>query len=380
MHTKQRYIGLMSGTSIDGIDAGLVEFDGDNCRLIARHLHPIPQDMEASLHQLCSNGANEIEAIAEADIKLGRLFAQASLALLAKTSYSTRDITAIGSHGQTIRHIPQASYTLQIGDPNTIATLTNIDTVADFRRKDMALGGQGAPLVPAFHQAVFQHPSLSRCIVNIGGLANVTYLPTSADDIQSGTGISGYDTGPGNTLLDAWYKQHHGDSYDKDGKWAASGQVIPALLARLLAHPYFSQPLPKSTGRETFHLAWLNEQLSAERLTENNSGVRTADIQRTLLQFTAASIANEIKALMPSSEVYICGGGASNPVLMAALTQELTGYPIATTAALGIDPDWVEAIAFAWLAKQFIDNKPGNLPAVTGASRPAILGGLYPAN
>lgn len=380
MQNKQRYIGLMSGTSIDGIDAALVEFDGDHCRLITRHLHPIPKDMEVALHQLCSNGPNEIEAIAQADIQLGRLFARASLELLAKSPYSAGDITAIGSHGQTIRHIPQAAYTLQIGDPNTIATLTNIDTVADFRRKDMALGGQGAPLVPAFHQAVFQHPSINRCIVNIGGLANVTYLPAGTDENHLGTGITGYDTGPGNTLLDAWYKLHHGENgYDKDGEWAASGRVIPALLTRLLDHPYFAQPLPKSTGRETFHLAWLNEQLNAEQNAEASDYTNAADIQRTLTLFTAASIANEIKTLMPTGEIYICGGGAANPLLMAALTQELKGYPIASTSALGVDPDWVEAIAFAWLAKQFVDNKPGNLPAVTGASRRAVLGGLYPA-
>ncbi|MFT5879551.1 MAG: anhydro-N-acetylmuramic acid kinase [Moritella sp.] len=393
--SKELYIGLMSGTSIDGIDAALVEFSSNNCQLIAQYLQPLPSQLTAALHRLCQSGTNEIDLLAGIDKQLAALFAQASLQLLSISGYSAADITAIGSHGQTIRHHPELDFTLQIGDPNILATITNIDTIADFRRKDMALGGQGAPLVPAFHQAVFQHPQVSRAVVNIGGLANVTFLPNQQ---QAGT-VIGYDTGPGNTLLDAWYRLHHvsgksddknakGDyendkHYDENGLWARSGTVIEELLTQLLKHGYFQLNPPKSTGRELFNLTWLQRHLSPEDQSSsqlNSQLYSPADVQRSLVRFTAISIANEIKQLMPSGEVYICGGGAANPLLMQDIASQLLQYQVNTTAALGIDPDWVEAIAFAWLAKQHVHKQPGNIPAVTGASRPAILGSFYPAD
>lgn len=374
------YIGLMSGTSIDGIDAALVSFENGQCQLIAQHLQPMPPALTAQLHQLCRPNDNEIGTLATIEQPLAEAFALACEQLLAKTNYSPNDITAIGSHGQTIRHHPEHQFTLQIGDANILAALTDIDTVADFRRKDMALGGQGAPLVPAFHQAVFQHQSINRAIVNIGGLANITYLPS----LKHNKSILGYDTGPGNTLLDAWFKAKNNskNSYDTDGKWAASGVIITPLLTRLLQHDYFSLAPPKSTGRELFNLAWLQGYLNTLVVSYTD-----ADVQRTLTRFTALSIANEINKLMPSaednnhivSEVYICGGGAANPLLMTDLAELLPQTPVMTTAHIGIAPDWVEAIAFAWLAKQHIHKLPGNLPAVTGASRLAILGALYPA-
>ncbi|CAM3031325.1 anhydro-N-acetylmuramic acid kinase [Moritella viscosa] len=393
---RELYIGLMSGTSIDGIDAALVAFEHGKCQLIAQHLQAMPAKLTAQLHQLCRPNGNEISTLATIEQPLAETFALACEQLLAKTQYTAKDITAIGSHGQTVRHHPEHGFTLQIGDANILAALTNIDTVADFRRKDMAFGGQGAPLVPAFHQAVFQHQSINRAIVNIGGLANITYLPS----LQQNKSIIGYDTGPGNTLLDAWFtaKNNSLKSYDEDGQWAKSGVVIESLLTSLLQHAFFALNPPKSTGRELFNLAWLQPYLNK---TLNNSldtisdkhplSYSDADVQRTLTRFTAVSIANEVTKLMHNSignksnnvnitnEVYICGGGAANPLLMADLAQLLPVTPVMTTTEIGIDPDWVEAIAFAWLAKQHIHKQPGNLPAVTGASRLAILGAFYPA-
>ena len=381
---RELYIGLMSGTSIDGIDAALVEFEDGKCQLIAQHLQPMPATLTAQLHQLCRPNNNEISALAIIEQPLAQAFALACQQLLAKTSYTASDVTAIGSHGQTIRHHPEHGFTLQIGDANILAALTNIDTVADFRRKDMALGGQGAPLVPAFHQAVFQHQTINRAIVNIGGLANITYLPSR----QQAKPSIGYDTGPGNTLLDAWFSANSDSDrhYDIDGQWASSGVIIEPLLTSLLQHEYFTLNPPKSTGRELFNLAWLGKYLTigAREYTD-------ADIQRTLTRFTAVSITNEVTKLLQSgrvnssgevsisTEVYICGGGAANPLLMADLAQLLPNSPVMTTAEIGIAPDWVEAIAFAWLAKQHMHKQPGNLPAVTGASRLAILGAFYPA-
>ncbi|WP_075533533.1 anhydro-N-acetylmuramic acid kinase [Moritella viscosa] len=376
---RELYIGLMSGTSIDGIDAALVAFEHGKCELIAQHLQVMPAKLTAQLHQLCRPNDNEISTLAIIDQPLAQAFALACQQLLAKTPYTASDITAIGSHGQTIRHHPEHSFTLQIGDANVLAALTNIDTVADFRRKDMALGGQGAPLVPAFHQAVFQHQSINRAIVNIGGLANITYLPS----LQQNKSIIGYDTGPGNTLLDAWFtaKNNSLKSYDEDGQWAKSGLVIESLLTSLLKHEFFALVPPKSTGRELFNLAWLQGYLDILAVPYSN-----ADVQRTLTRFTAVSVANEVNKLMLSNndgdingEVYICGGGAANPLLMADLALLLPVTPVMTTTEIGIDPNWVEAIAFAWLAKQHIHKLPGNLPAATGASRLAVLGAFYPA-
>lgn len=398
---RELYIGLMSGTSIDGIDAALVAFENCKCQLIAQHLQPMSVTLTAQLHQLCRPQHDEITALATIEQPLAQAFALACQQLLAKTPYTASDVTAIGSHGQTIRHHPEHGFTLQIGDANMLAAVTNINTVADFRRKDMALGGQGAPLVPAFHQAVFQHPHINRAIVNIGGLANITYLPC----LTQASPVIGYDTGPGNTLLDAWFTAHHNNekNYDEEGQWAKSGVIIAPLLTLLLQHKYFALTPPKSTGRELFNLAWLQPYLDNllddnaddnaddnikrslnNRADKSHQVYSAADVQRTLTRFTAVSIANEVAKLncgnvTISTEVYICGGGAANPLLMADLTQLLPNSPVMTTAEIGIDPDWVEAMAFAWLAKQHIHKQPGNLPAVTGASRVAILGAFYPA-
>ncbi|WP_447829052.1 anhydro-N-acetylmuramic acid kinase [Aeromonas salmonicida] len=365
----ERYIGLMSGTSMDGIDAVLVMMDGDELRVEAAISHPWPTARE--LHELCTPSDNEIDRMGVADNLVAREFATATHALLAKAGLTPKDIRAIGSHGQTIRHRPQLGFTLQIGNAALLAALTGIDVIADFRTMDMALGGQGAPLVPAFHQALFAKPGALRVVLNLGGIANISVLPGNAG------GVYGFDTGPANTLLDGWYRRHQpdGGNYDASGQWAASGQLIPALLEKLLAHPYFAAPAPKSTGREMFTLAWLDDELAG-------SGYAPVDVQRTLQALTCHSIARQLPALdeaQSQPELFVCGGGAHNTPLLSELANLLPGWRIASTTELGIAPDWMEGAAFAWLAQRFIHRKPGNLPAVTGASRLAVLGALYPA-
>ncbi|MFB0724777.1 anhydro-N-acetylmuramic acid kinase [Aeromonas salmonicida] len=365
----ERYIGLMSGTSMDGIDAVLVMMDGDELRVEAAISHPWPTARE--LHELCTPSDNEIDRMGVADNLVAREFATATHALLAKAGLTPKDIRAIGSHGQTIRHRPQLGFTLQIGNAALLAALTGIDVIADFRTMDMALGGQGAPLVPAFHQALFAKPGALRVVLNLGGIANISVLPGNAG------GVYGFDTGPANTLLDGWYRRHQpgGGNYDAGGQWAASGQLIPALLEKLLAHPFFAAPAPKSTGREMFTLAWLDDELAG-------SGYAPVDVQRTLQALTCHSIARQLPALDEAgggAELFVCGGGAHNAPLLSELASLLPHWRIASTFDLGLAPDWVEGAAFAWLAQRFIHRQPGNLPAVTGASRPAVLGALYPA-
>ncbi|MFM1641840.1 anhydro-N-acetylmuramic acid kinase [Aeromonas salmonicida] len=365
----ERYIGLMSGTSMDGIDAVLVMMDGDELRVEAAISHPWPTARE--LHELCTPSDNEIDRMGVADNLVAREFATATHALLAKAGLTPKDIRAIGSHGQTIRHRPQLGFTLQIGNAALLAALTGIDVIADFRTMDMALGGQGAPLVPAFHQALFAKPGALRVVLNLGGIANISVLPGNAG------GVYGFDTGPANTLLDGWYRRHqpHGGNYDAGGQWAASGRLIPALLEKLLAHPYFAAPWPKSTGREMFTLDWLDGELAG-------SAYAPVDVQRTLQALTCHSIARQLPALDETQsrpELYVCGGGAHNAPLLSELASLLPTWRIASTFDLGLAPDWVEGAAFAWLAQRFIQRQPGNLPAVTGASRLAVLGALYPA-
>lgn len=367
----ERYIGLMSGTSMDGIDAVLVMIAGDELRVEAALCHPWPAQAACELHTLCTPGDNEIDRMGVADNLVAREFATATHALLAKAELEPKDIRAIGSHGQTIRHRPQLGFTLQIGNAALLAALTGIDVIADFRTMDMALGGQGAPLVPAFHQALFAKPGALRVVLNLGGIANISILPGQAD------GVYGFDTGPANTLLDGWYRRHqpHGGSYDAGGKWATSGHTVPPLLEKLLAHPYFAAPAPKSTGREMFTLDWLDGELAG-------SAYAAVDVQRTLQALTCHSIARQLPAPNEGQirpELFVCGGGAHNAPLLAELATCLPGWRITTTDELGIAPDWVEGAAFAWLAQRFIHRQPGNLPAVTGASRPAVLGALYPA-
>jgi anhydro-N-acetylmuramic acid kinase len=368
---KERYIGLMSGTSMDGIDAVLVMIDGDELRVEAALCHPWPTARE--LHALSTPGENEIDRMGVADNLVAREFAAATHALLAKAGLTPEDIRAIGSHGQTIRHRPQLGFTLQIGNAALLAALTGIDVVADFRTMDMALGGQGAPLVPAFHQALFAKPGALRVVLNLGGIANISVLPGNPG------GVYGFDTGPANTLLDGWYRRHQpdGGNYDAGGKWAASGQLIPDLLGKLLAHPYFAAAAPKSTGREMFTLDWLDGKLAGTTYAP-------VDVQRTLQALTCHSIARQLPAQpeavgtsQPKAELFVCGGGAHNAPLLAELASLLPCWHIASTFDLGIAPDWAEGAAFAWLAQRFIHRKPGNLPAVTGASRPAVLGALY---
>lgn len=368
------YIGLMSGTSVDGIDAVLVAIDGPGqIRLLATHQHPYPPDVRAQIQSLTSavpgNGnSSELERAGELDMALGGLFADAANRVREKTSLHISDIRAIGSHGQTLRHRPRAAhpFTIQIANPSMIAERTGITTVADFRPRDMAAGGQGAPLVPAFHHWLFHRPGCARVVVNIGGIANITYLPKTPS-----TPIIGFDTGPGNTLLDQWIEKHQGNHYDRDGEWAASGNISAPLLTRLLNDPYFAEAPPKSTGREHFNLVWLEQHLRA------TAPLSAVDVQASLVELTVSTIALAIQGLGEVDEVYICGGGAHNRHLMRRLQQQLHPVPVVDTASLGLPPDWVEAVAFAWLAHQALDGLPGNLPSVTGARHTVILGGIY---
>lgn len=360
---KELYIGLMSGTSIDGIDAVLVDLEHHQPQVIATHYEKMPPNLRKSILELCQPSANEINRMGELDVALGIQFANAAKALLEKHPEAKNHVKAIGSHGQTIRHYPDKKFTLQIGDPNIIATETGITTIADFRRRDIAEGGQGAPLVPAFHQAVFATNKINRVIVNIGGIANVTLLPANS------THIIGFDTGPGNTLLDAWSETHLQKPKDENGTWASKGLINQSLLENLLNDPYFKLAAPKSTGREYFNLKWLNNYLT------NHTNAN--DIQTTLVELTAYTIIEAINQHMADAEIYICGGGVHNNYLMQRMRTLAPKHSIESTQKLGTDPDWVEAIAFAWLAKQTINKKPGNLKAVTGAAKQTILGGVY---
>jgi len=362
----------MSGTSLDSIDAALVRIDGDSCELLASLDHPIPALLRGKLINLCLPGDNEIDRMGEADSELGLEFAKAVNTLLITAELTPGAIAAIGSHGQTIRHRPAYThpFTLQIGDPNTIAQRTQITTVADFRRRDIAVGGQGAPLAPAFHRAHFSSSDYNRAIINIGGIANITFLGRDGDYL-------GFDTGPGNSLMDAWITQSLDRPFDTNGAWAASGKAIPGLLAAVLKHPYFSQPLPKSTGREDFNLGWLQSILGDTTLT--NEHYQAADVQATLLELSAQSIMREVAQLpAPIDEVYICGGGAFNRALLARMQSLAPSIPVADTTSLGIAPQWVEAAAFAWLASQTLAGRPGNLRQATGARSEVILGAIYP--
>lgn len=372
MVARELYLGLMSGTSIDAVDAALVRCTGQGCELLATLGHPIAPGIRRDIAAISQAGDDEIERLGRLDRQLGTLFADAALALLASTRFGTGDIAAIGSHGQTIRHRPPSAgnappFTLQIGDPNTIAELTGITTVADFRRRDIAAGGEGAPLAPGFHAAAFAREGHHRAIVNIGGIANVTLLAGARL-------ISGFDTGPGNTLLDHWTQAHRGQAYDRDGQWAAEGQVNAALLEQLRSHPYLARRGPRSTGKEAFNLAWLNSCL------QELPALDPRDVQATLAEITADSIASAIMgAATDVAEVYVCGGGARNTDLMRRLDRLLAPRHLDTTAVLGINPEWVEAAAFAWLAWCTMSGLAGNAAAVTGANGNRVLGGIYPA-
>jgi len=370
--SSELFIGLMSGTSLDGIDAALVAFEeGYPPRLLQACGFPWPADLEAELRTLTRPGDNEIARLGEADAWAGEVLAQAALDLCARAGVGPARIKAIGSHGQTVRHGPHARhpYTVQIGDPSRLAELTGITTVADFRRRDMAAGGQGAPLAPAFHAAIFRHPAEHRAVLNLGGIANISLLP-------AGNGsVTGYDTGPGNRLLDDWIFQQRSQRYDARGAWAASGRVVPELLDALLADPYFRAPPPKSTGTEHFNLTWV-ERLAPGLL----SNTPPVDVQATLAELTARSVADALERVdIPVTGLLLCGGGSHNEYLIDRLRALLPTLRIQPTSVEGVDPDWVEAMAFAWLARETLAGRSGNLPEVTGADGPRVLGGIYPA-
>ncbi|MCR9107202.1 MAG: anhydro-N-acetylmuramic acid kinase [Gammaproteobacteria bacterium] len=368
------YLGLMSGTSVDAVDCALIHCQQSDIELIATHSHAIPADLKTRIAALCQPADDEIQRMGTLDRALGRLFGEAAIELLATHTIEKGAIRAIGSHGQTIRHAPPSSgvscadsFSLQIADPNTIAETTGICTVADFRRRDIAAGGEGAPLAPIFHAAAFSDGKQARAIVNIGGIANATLL-------QGSTLLKGFDTGPGNTLLDQWFRQHHDDAYDLGGAWAASGNVSASLLSRMLQHPYFGRTGPRSTGRETFNLQWLLPLLA------NSPPLRAEDVQATLAELTAQSIVRAINAeAVQMDELYLCGGGAHNTDLARRIAELFAPRQVHTTSALGIHPDWVEAVTFAWLAHQTLEHLSGNAPQVTGAVGARVLGGIYQA-
>jgi anhydro-N-acetylmuramic acid kinase len=368
--TNNLFIGLMSGTSVDAIDAVLVRFKDHpaSTEFLAMLEHPFPDELRDEIHQLIENSRSvDLDQLGSLDRRLGLLYAEAVRNLLTKAGTRPEQVTAIGNHGQTIRHRPDASppFTMQIGDAATIANTCKITTVADFRSADIALGGQAAPLAPAFHQWVFGSNDAAGAVINIGGIANITVM-------QPDLPLLGYDTGPGNTLLDAWFRNHNTATYDHDGQWAATGSPIETLLGAMLADPYFSLPSPKSTGREYFNSDWLNSHLSAcaEILDP-------ADVQATLTELTAVSIANAVKAHQEDGSVWLCGGGALNPYLRERLAIHLSGITVDTTTTLGIEPDWVEAATFAWLARERLRGNPVGPSTVTGASHSAVLGSIH---
>ena len=362
------YVGLMSGTSADAVDAALVDISGNDLEILDYRQYPLDAAIQRLLRR--TNPALTIEQVTELDNLLGRCFGRAVLALLEDNVITPQQVRAIGSHGQTILHLPGATppRTLQIGDPSQISGLTGITTVADFRRSDMAAGGQGAPLAPAFHAWRFRNPGSNRIVLNIGGIANITVLPASG-----AVDVTGFDTGPGNTLMDAWVQQCLNRDFDDQGRFAASGSVQDELVRLMLADGYFSAPPPKSTGKDDFNLAWLATFIGQAGNTPSNE-----DVQATLLELTAVSIANAVLQAAPETdEILICGGGIHNPVLMQRLRSLLPGIAAKSTGDYGVDPDAVEALTFAWLAKQRLDNIPANLPAVTGAKKAVVLGAVY---
>ncbi|HSD69812.1 MAG TPA: anhydro-N-acetylmuramic acid kinase [Woeseiaceae bacterium] len=365
------FLGLMSGTSMDGIDAAIVRFGDRHCEVLAADCFAYPDVLRQSLIKVRQDPSScALDSLGQLDRQAGECFAEAAMGLLAKNRIAAADVVAIGSHGQTLRHQPLADppFTLQIGDPGVIAARTGIPVVADFRRGDMAVGGQGAPLAPAFHQWLFWDAGKDRVVLNIGGIANVTILPARGP-------VTGFDTGPGNTLLDAWVRRHQYRDFDPEGSWASQGLVSGELLSALMRDPYFAAAPPKSTGFEYFNVQWLDSRIAACKVRQADQ-----DVQATLAELTVQSIADAIIRHAPgTTQVFVCGGGFHNRDLMQRLGARLKGITFQSTSAQGLDPDWVEAAAFAWLAMRRIAGEPGNLPSVTGASRPVLLGGIYVA-
>ncbi|WP_105720089.1 anhydro-N-acetylmuramic acid kinase [Cronobacter dublinensis] len=364
-----RYIGVMSGTSLDGVDVVLAAIDENMVAQQASLSWPMPQAIKTAILDICQGQPLTLSQLGRLDNQLGCLFAEAVNALMQQQNLNPEDVMAIGCHGQTVWHEPTGSapHSMQIGDNNQIVARTGVCVVGDFRRRDMALGGQGAPLVPAFHQALLAHPTERRMVLNIGGIANLSLL-------FPGQPVKGFDTGPGNMLMDAWIWRQQGKPYDKDGEWAAGGTVVRPLLQQMLSDPYFSAPAPKSTGREYFNYGWIERQLSLF------AGLAAQDVQATLLELTASTIAREVQLSGGAERLMICGGGGRNPRLVARLAALLPGTEVSSTDEMGIRGDDMEALAFAWLAYRTLSGEPGNLPSVTGAREASVLGAIFPAN
>lgn len=365
------YLGIMSGTSLDGVDLALVDFF-EKPNLVASGFVPMPEDLRSNLAELLKSGETSLQKLGEIDHHLGVLYADCVNDFLVKNQLEASQITAIGCHGQTVWHAPQGNFpfTMQIGDMNLVAARTGITTVGDFRRKDMAMGGQGAPLVPAFHEAVFARPNQFTVVLNIGGISNISVLDPKSETI-------GYDVSVGNALMDSWIEKHLGKRYDKNAEWAKTGEVISELLAEMLNEPFLQLPPPKSTGRELFNLAWLEKQFA--NLTAMTA-YKVEDVQRTLAEFTAQSVSRELSQWKNESNkvLLVCGGGARNPLLMERFNVLLPDWHVGTTNDYGVGVDYVEATAFAWLAFQRMENLPSNMPSVTGASQAVSLGAIFP--
>ncbi len=370
MPAPEYFIGLLSGTSIDGVDCALVDFAQTPPSLAATHSQPIPASLRADLLLLCQqNQTPSLKLLGETDIALGRLFAEAVSTLLAKYNLKPADIVAIGSHGQTIQHHPLGpnQFTMQIGDPNTISAMTGITTVADFRRKDMAAGGQGAPLTPMFHQGYFGTHRTRRAVLNIGGIANVSLLSVGTE-----SPLIGFDTGPGNVLMDTWIDLKRGLSFDRDGTWAQSGAVSSTLLESLMREDFFALPAPKSTGRELFNLNWLTAKLA------KLAPISDVDVQATLLELTAQTIAQSTDwHSRKIEELIVCGGGAYNTALLQRIRALIAPVSVISSDKAGLAPDWVEGVAFAWMARKTWLGEAIDCRSVTGARHPCILGGIY---
>ncbi|WP_058909925.1 anhydro-N-acetylmuramic acid kinase [Entomohabitans teleogrylli] len=364
-----RYIGVMSGTSLDGVDVVLAAIDKTLVAQQASYSHPIPLALKQDILAICQGQPLTLSQLGQLDTRLGRLFAEAVLTLMRREGLTPGDVAAIGCHGQTVWHEPggEAPNTLQIGDNNQIVAHTGVTVVGDFRRRDMALGGQGAPLVPAFHHALLGHPVERRMVLNIGGIANLSLL-------IPGSPVRGFDTGPGNMLMDAWIWRQQGKAFDKDAQWARRGKVVTPLLQQMLSDAYFSAPAPKSTGREYFNYGWVERHLRQFPL------LAPEDVQATLAELTAVTIAEEVMLSGGCERLLVCGGGSRNPLLMARLAALLPGTEVGPTDAFGISGDDMEALAFAWLAFRTLSGLPGNLPSVTGAGQSTVLGAIYPAN
>ncbi|EMF0716325.1 anhydro-N-acetylmuramic acid kinase [Citrobacter freundii] len=364
-----RFIGVMSGTSLDGVDVVLAAIDETMVAQQASLTWSIPIHLKQAILDICQGQQLTLSQYGQLDTQLGRLFAEAVNALLAQQKLKPQDIVAIGCHGQTVWHEPTgaAPHTLQIGDNNQIVALTGITVVGDFRRRDIALGGQGAPLVPAFHQALLAHPGERRMVLNIGGIANLSLL-------IPGQPVRGYDTGPGNMLMDAWIWRQCGKPYDKDAQWASEGTVILPLLQNMLSDPYFAAPAPKSTGREYFNYGWIERHLALF------PGISPRDVQATLTELTAVTISEQVLLSGGCERLMVCGGGSRNPLIMMRLAALLPGTEVTSTDEAGISGDDMEALAFAWLAWRTLAGLPGNLPSVTGAAESSVLGAIFPAN